>query len=222
MADIQISSEKFYQRLGKLMEGWQANRSTAWSNADSLCILLGTREEDETSYSKASSLHLYLLGYEITDSIIIITKTHFWFMASEKKCKYLETALANQSSTITFQALHKTKDEGMNRENFNKLLGIARKCCNSVGMPLQTDLRGPFMQAWQNSFDQSQLEKVDISLGLALLLAVKDESELVSTVAQSLSFHFYMIYDFLCFYVIYFDLFLSYLPLRMLASARPS
>jgi nucleosome binding factor SPN SPT16 subunit len=66
------------------------------------------------------------------------------------------------------------------------------------------------MQAWLNSFDQSQLEKVDISLGLALLLAVKDESELVSTVAQSLSFHFYMIYDFLCFYVIYFDLFLSY------------
>lgn len=179
MSDIQISSEKFYQRLSKLIEGWQSNKLANWSNADSICILLGTREEDESTYSKSSALHLYLLGYEITDSVIIITKTHFWFMASEKKCKYLETALTNQSSTIIFQALPKTKDEGMNRENFNKLLGVARKCGHNVGMLMQTDLKGPFMQAWQNSFDQSQLEKVDVALGLALMLAVKDEAELV-------------------------------------------
>ena len=80
MADIQISSDKFYLRLQRLIDAWTSNK-TSWGGADSLCIMLGTREE-ESSYSKSSSLHLYLLGYEITDSIIIITKNSFTFMAS--------------------------------------------------------------------------------------------------------------------------------------------
>jgi nucleosome binding factor SPN SPT16 subunit len=195
MADIQINAEKFYQRLGRLIEHWAINKSTLWGGADAICIMLGTRE-DETSYSKASALHLYLLGYEITDSIIIVTKNSFWFMASDKKCKYLETSLANKSSAITFHPLHKTKDEGMNREHFNTLLGVARKGGGSkLGSLFQVDLKGSFIQAWMNSVDQSQLEKVEISQSVGLLLCVKDESEIVSSLFSRFNL-FFLIFKF--------------------------
>ena len=180
MSEIQINSEKFCQRLGRLIENWISNKATHWGNADALCIMLGTREDD-MNYSKASALHLYLLGYEITDSIMIITKNSFLFMASDKKCNYLESSLANASTTISFSCLHKTKDAGMNRENFNALLGSVRRTGgNKFGSILQLDLKGPFIQSWLDCIDQSQLEKVDISNGISILLSIKDETELVS------------------------------------------
>jgi nucleosome binding factor SPN SPT16 subunit len=142
-------------------------------------VVLGTRDDD-SNYSKASALHLYLLGYEITDSIMIITSNSFWFMASEKKCKYLETSIMNvQSQTITCNILHKTKDEGLNRERFNQLLNNCRKSGLKVGTLSQIESNGPFIQSWTSSLDQSQLEKVDITAGISDLLSIKDETELV-------------------------------------------
>lgn len=178
MADIQISSEKFYQRLGRLIENWNSNKAKTWGNADALCIMLGTKEEDE-SYSKVSALHLYLLGYEITDSIMIITKSNVWFMASDKKCQYLDT-LTKGTSSISFSSLQKSKDLGMNRENFNILLGNVRKSGNKIGSIMQMELKGPFIQSWLSCVDQSQLEKVDITAGISLVLSIKDDAEIVS------------------------------------------
>ena len=178
MTDISINAEKFYQRLDRLLENWNSNKAKTWGNADALCIMLGTREEDE-SYSKVSALHLYLLGYEITDSIMIITKTNVWFMASDKKCQYLD-ALAKGTSSITYSSLQKTKDLGMNRENFNALLGNVRKAGNKIGSVMQMELKGQFIQSWLSCVDQSQLEKVDITAGISLLLSVKDDNEIVS------------------------------------------
>ena len=67
----------------------------------------------------------------------------------------------------------------MNRENFNKLLGIVRKGGGTkLGSLYQLELKGPFMQSWLNSLDQSQLEKVEISLNIGQFLSVKDETEL--------------------------------------------
>ena len=179
MSEIQINADKFYSRLNRLIENWNSNKSINWSNADALCIMLGTRE-DEINYSKASAFHLYLLGYEITDSIIIITKTSFIFMSSDKKCNYLESSLAKNSSSISFSCLHKTKDVGMNRENFNSLLSSIRKTGgNKIGTFLQLELKGAFIQSWLSCIEQSQLEKVEISKGISLLLSVKDDAELV-------------------------------------------
>ena len=184
MSDIQINAEVFFHRLKRLVAHWKSN-SEPWGGVNSVCITLGSRE-DETSYSKASALHLYLLGYEITDSIIIITENSFWFMASDKKCKYLETSLANKPGEIAFHSLYKTKDEGMNRENFNKLLGIARKCGQKLGF-LQLELTGQFVKSWQNSLELSQLERIDITPAIGTLLSVKDDSEIVSSF-DSISF----------------------------------
>ena len=179
MAEIVINEERFYQRLERLQTQWAAEKSTVWAGADCICVAIGGRSEEGQS-TKASALHLYLLGYEIVDSIMMICKNSFWFMSSEKKCKYLERSLADKSQNITFKSLHKTKDEGMNREHFNALLGFARKGGGSKLGFLSQDLSSPFMQSWEGIVNQSQLEKVDVTAPIGTLLSIKDDFELVS------------------------------------------
>jgi nucleosome binding factor SPN SPT16 subunit len=178
MSAISINRESFYRRTKRLVEFWK-NDSEMWGNCETICIMLGTRQED-ANYSKASALHLYLLGYEIADSIIVLSKANFWFMASEKKCQYLERDLSGGSTEIGFHTLHKSKDEGMNREHYNTLLGAVRKSGKlKLGSLYQVENTGTFIESWIDCLNQSQIEKVDIPLAFSLFLSVKDEQELV-------------------------------------------
>ena len=127
MGDFEIDAEKFYERLGKIQSNWTDHKSTIWGNADALCIPYGARSEDDLLYSKFSSLHIYLFGFEFPDSIILITKTELYFMATAKKCSILEASLKDKSSTIKLNFIHRTKDEGVNREHLHDLINVVRK-----------------------------------------------------------------------------------------------
>lgn len=45
---------------------------------------------DDTVYSKSSTLQTWLLGYELTDTIVVITKEAICFLASKKKIDFLK------------------------------------------------------------------------------------------------------------------------------------
>lgn len=174
---IQINGEKFYQRLQRVIDNWALNKSTYWGGADSLCIPNGSASED-LQYSKSAAFHLYLFGYEFPDSIILMTKNSFCFMATEKKCKIIEAGIAGIQSPISVKFLKRTKDEGLNKENMNSMVGIARKSGSKLGSLYKVEYEGNFISSWLNTVDQSQLEKVEILTGLALYFGVKDETEI--------------------------------------------
>jgi nucleosome binding factor SPN SPT16 subunit len=187
MVDVNINAEKFFQRLERLQTHWTTHKSTVWGGSDALCIPLGAASGKDMSYSKSSSMHLYLLGYEFPDSIIIITRNSFHFMATAKKCSYLEAALLGTSSAVSINFLKKEKDEGVNRENFHNLLAVIRKGGGKrLGSLFNAEYDGNFIQTWMELVQQSQIEMFEIAAGLGLFFASKDEGELVRTNAVNL------------------------------------
>jgi nucleosome binding factor SPN SPT16 subunit len=180
MTDLAINKEKFIERLEKLQNDWLTQKSSAYSGADALCIPLGTASE--SIYSKSSAFHLYFFGNEeLTDSVIIIVKNTFYFMSSTKKCNFVKEHLGETIKGFSFVYLERTKDEGMNREHFNKLMGAVRKGGGKkLGSLFKDKFNGTFMPQWMEFVDQSQIEKAEIAPALGVFFALKDETELVS------------------------------------------
>jgi nucleosome binding factor SPN SPT16 subunit len=196
--EIAINAEKFFERLEHLQTHWNTHKSTVWGGSDAICIPLGAATED-LHYSKSSSMHLYLLGYEFPDSIMLITRNSFHFMATSKKCAHLEKALLDPAFSSRPTSVHlitKEKDEGMNRENLNNLINIVRKNGKRLGCLYKGDYNGAFIPQWIEVIQQSQIEQFEIAPSLGLFFAKKDETELVCEqiyCASSISIFFLLI-----------------------------
>lgn len=180
MTDVNINAEKFFSRLERIQTHWTTHKSTVWGGSDAICIPLGADNGDDMLYSKSSSMHLYLLGYEFRDSIIIITRNSFHFMATAKKCSIIETAFQGIENAINVSFLKKEKDEGVNRENFHNLLAVVRKGGGKrIGSLFSAHYDGTFIPSWIELVQQSQLDMFEIAPSLGLFFAEKDEGELV-------------------------------------------
>lgn len=90
------------------MGHWQ-NARAAYSNADILCVLSGTSSDEQLTYSKATSLHYYLFGIEISDTIMLISKKNvLYIMTSQKKIDILDRNLRDKgNSTIDIKYIVK-------------------------------------------------------------------------------------------------------------------
>ncbi len=180
--ELKIEADKFFERLDKLVNHWQSQKSSLWGGSDALCIPYGTRQE--SGYSKAQAFHLYFFGMEeLADSIIVLTRTEFYFMANAKKCNFLKDQLSSSEKKsekiVNFHYLEKAKDTGMIRENFNRMMGAVRKGNGkSMGSFYKEQHEGSFIPMWTEFVNDSQIEKVDAATGFGLFLAIKDETEL--------------------------------------------
>eukprot|EP00605_Chrysophyceae_sp_TOSAG23-4_P002193 GSChrysophyteH1.ASY1.ANO1.2423.1 assembled CDS len=175
---MQINAERFFSRLTKLEEHWLANKEL-WGGSDSLCIPIGPASEGQI-YSKSSALHLYLMGYEFPDSVIVITKGKFYFMATAKKNKLFEDSVlpAMNENTQTVVLLEKTKDDGQNREHMNDLLNRMReKGGKKVASFFKQPFEGKFIPTWMQMLKDSQLEMHEASPSFGSFFAIKDEDE---------------------------------------------
>ena len=176
MADVAVNAERFFQRLERLQAHWKAHKSEYWKGADVLCIPAGTTDADAT-YSKSASLQLYLLGYEFSDTIILITSKSVHVIATAKKCTILEVLTKVENAPATVQLIKKEKDEGVNRENFHNLLSVVRKAGKNIGSLFKQEFAGTFVQSWMELVKSSTIDMVDIADGLGMFFAVKDDVE---------------------------------------------
>lgn len=61
-----------------------------WKSLD--CMFFGVGVDQDIVYSKSTSLQTWLVGYELTDTIVCFTESAILFLASKKKIDFLRQA----------------------------------------------------------------------------------------------------------------------------------
>lgn len=180
--EVTINSELFYSRLNKILTHWNQHKSSPsslYENSNVLVIPMGAVKGNDVIYSKSSALHLYLLGYEFPESLIIITTNIFYFVTTQKKAAYLEAI--KDDTKFPIETFYKTKDENANQEIFKNILSIIRKNYGTtIGTLVKGEFEGKFIPSWNEYVASESFNTVDISRGLGVILSVKDAMELVS------------------------------------------
>lgn len=188
----ELNAPRFYERLGKIHAHFVKHRAL-WGGASCLSFNRGQHDESQP-YLKSSILHQYLFGYELPDTILLLTEDGMCYIfATKKKCDFLEPAVnyTPLPEGITgLKLLRKSKNGSDNQEQFNILLKVAGEAADvKVGILLKestykkkedsdSSMKQDITYSWEEAMDAHKIEVVDVAGGLSLAMAQKDEEEL--------------------------------------------
>jgi nucleosome binding factor SPN SPT16 subunit len=164
-----------------------------WNGADCLLLHKGPLN-DEDLYLKSTLLHQWLFGYELPDTILLLRKDgHCWFLATKKKCEFLQPAVNRVPENSPLAALHlllRNKDDG-DTENYDRLVKEALDAHvngtkRSIGVILKEreanirggGLLGPWETRLTSIAEEEDVALVDVAAGLSFTMSVKDDTEL--------------------------------------------
>jgi nucleosome binding factor SPN SPT16 subunit len=150
---------------------------------------------DDEPYLRSVVLHQWLFGYELPDTIVLITEDfHVWVCGTKKKCEFLQPAVDHQeadtsegNNDFTIHLLLRNKEDG-NAANYDTLVkqahsrgsdnhkigAIAKERATNKG---NGGILGPYEERLDTNVEEKLIEIVDVSPALALVMAQKDESE---------------------------------------------
>lgn len=186
MSNISLDKETFYRRMKKLYATWKAVASDpksddALSKVDCLVSCVGV--DEETLYSKSTSLQTWLFGYELPDTITVLTEHSMCFLASKKKIEFLRQIENGKDETELPPAKLLIRDRNdKDKENFNKLLQEIKKSKSgkTLGIFVKDNYPGEFCESWKAVLKGEKFENVDVSSAIALLMAPKEDSEIIT------------------------------------------
>ncbi|KAL7551444.1 hypothetical protein ACHAWF_016787 [Thalassiosira exigua] len=187
-----VNVEKFYERLNKIHAHFAKHRESTWNGAYCISIDKGAADE-ESRYLKSTVLHHYLFGYELPDTVLLLTKDgECIILAAKKKCEFLQKAVGKAPANGSVQSLTlltRSKADD-NAENIEEMLKAARGDSNGKDAKVGVIMKefksgsgakeGGNVAGWESKLkdSSSKTEIVDVTGGISLVLAVKDSEEL--------------------------------------------
>ena len=168
-----------------------AFRESTWNGAYCISINKGAAGE-EARYLKSTVLHHYLFGYELTNTVLLLTKDgQCIVLTSKKKCEFLEPAVgkAPESGSVKSLELLPRNKADDNAENIEVMLKEARGESNGEDVKIGVIMKefksndakeGSNVARWENKLKDpsSKTEIVDVTGGISIVMAVKDKEEL--------------------------------------------
>jgi len=102
LAGVVKYSSRPYLSLFVFQKAPSIGHDDALSNLD--CIMSVVGVEEDVLYSKSMALQLWLLGYELTDTISVFASDAIYFLTSKKKIEFLK-----QTQNITEEGFPEIK-----------------------------------------------------------------------------------------------------------------
>ncbi|KAK6637444.1 splicing associated factor Dre4 [Polyplax serrata] len=181
MSNLKLDKEAFTKRIKKLFVAWKENTENGndgFPKMDAVVSAVGA--EDDMLYSKSAALQIWLLGYELRDTIIVIAKQGIYFLASKKKIDFLKQIENIEGDNIPPIKLLVREKGDEDKANLEKLVEEVKKSNGGkiLGVFSKDNHSGPFVESWKNALKKHDFDNVDISAAFAYLSSPKDESEL--------------------------------------------
>jgi nucleosome binding factor SPN SPT16 subunit len=185
---VKVDSAAFVSRLERLYSHWEGGDEESeelWGEADALVVVVG---KDDILYSKSTTLHLWLFGYELADTLCIFCANEIHILSSKKKIEFikpLQEVLASRAD-LPKLSLH-TRSKGENdAEQFQTLAGVIKdsKRGKKIGVFSKDNFTGSFVEGWQTALREVKVTQVDVSAAFSFACAAKDEAE-VATVKKA-------------------------------------
>mmetsp|Transcript_14731 Transcript_14731/g.31999 ORF Transcript_14731/g.31999 Transcript_14731/m.31999 type:complete len:1063 (-) Transcript_14731:109-3297(-) len=187
-----VNVEKFYERLNKIHAHFVKHRESTWNGASCISIDKGAAD-DENRYLKSTVIHHYLFGYELPDTVLLLTKDgQCIVLAAKRKCEFLEPAVgqAPDNGSVTSLKLLTRNKADENAENIEEMLKAARGESNGKDVKIGVIMKefksndeakeGSNISGWESKLkdSSSKTEIVDVTGGISVVMAVKDKEEL--------------------------------------------
>ncbi|XP_064071632.1 FACT complex subunit spt16 isoform X2 [Vanessa tameamea] len=186
MSNISLDKETFYRRMKRLYAAWKT--AAADSKSDDVlakvdCLVSCVGVDEDTLYSKSTALQTWLFGYELPDTITVLTEQSMCFLASKKKIEFLRQIENGKEETDLPPVKLLIRDRNdHDKENFNKLVQEIKKSKSgkTLGVFAKDSYPGEFCESWKTAMKAEKFESIDISSSVALLMAPKEDSEVIT------------------------------------------
>lgn len=176
-----LDKECFQRRLQKLYKSWltKTEDENGFTNMDALVNAVGV--DDNVMYSKSVALHVWLLGYELTDTIMVFTEKKAYFLASKKKIDFIKQGESSDPNAIELKFLTRDRSD-KDKANFGILIEAIKgsRKGKTLGVFMKDKFPGEFMDSWKSVVSEAKLETMDVSSPFAYLIAPKEDSELAT------------------------------------------
>ena len=162
----------------------------AWGKANCLCLTRGQLDDDNI-FMKSVVTQQYLLGYELPDTVILLNLDgNCTVLATKKKCDFFRVAVGKAppgSKILDLNILERCKED-KNEANFATLIEQVKLNkdgdkvnigCFAKEWDGNSEPKGTIVAGWQQKIEETEeFEKVDITPGIGLVMALKDQTEL--------------------------------------------
>ncbi|XP_065828141.1 FACT complex subunit SPT16-like [Oscarella lobularis] len=171
---VKLDRDVFFRRAEIMYKLWKEKANDVFQGADAIVWSVG--QDEDITYAKSTALQTWLFGYELPDTICVLTKTGLLVLTSKKKVEFLNPL--KDGGDIEVELILKSKED--NVDQFGKLIASMKQSGNgkTIGMFLKEKTRSTFVDRWGARLDKESFEKVEIGPAMALVMAPKDEAEL--------------------------------------------
>ncbi|KAJ2270979.1 FACT complex subunit spt16 [Coemansia sp. RSA 1807] len=181
MSDKKLDAPAFHRRAKRLMDAWKAESD----GPDSLLVIHGKTAPDV--YNKTIAIHLWLFGYEFSDTILLFTKDKIHITTQRKKAKILQP-LQDAENAVPLEITVISKDPAPeNQQAYEKALATLKASGPAVGTIASEEPSSKIVAEWNTVYSGSQSEFTSRDIGplVSDTLAVKEESEIKHTKAAA-------------------------------------
>jgi len=180
MSSPKLDKDLFFRRLKRIYEAWNnpSDEDEQLGQLGTLIIDIGV--DEETTYSKTKSLHFWLFGYELTDTIMIFTKEELHILSSKSKIEFIKSIEhQKENQDLPHIKLIVRDKSDKDKKNIEKLIEIvSRDDQKSFGEFSKDRYKNDFIVEFRKNLQELNFQSIDITAQFAYIMAVKEENEI--------------------------------------------